>query len=66
MMQQTSDFFQDEANRCKHSAEMAAAKEDREFWLNMARRWEGLLHPNEESNAKMVKPLRSVYARRIA
>jgi hypothetical protein len=65
-MLQTSDFFQNEVNRCRDSAERAAGREDREFWLNMARRWEELLHPNEESDAKAVKGLRSIYGRRVA
>jgi hypothetical protein len=35
-----SDLFQDEATRCRDNAKRATNKDDREFWLNMANRWE--------------------------
>ena len=44
---QTSEFFRDEAKRCRDSAERASRKDDREFWLNLARRWETLLQARE-------------------
>jgi hypothetical protein len=37
---ETTDFFQNEAMRCRGNAKMATSKDDREFWLNMASRWE--------------------------
>jgi hypothetical protein len=37
---ETADFFQNEATRCRGNAKRATSKEDREFWLNMASRWE--------------------------
>jgi hypothetical protein len=37
---ETVDFFQNEATRCRDNAKMAISKDDREFWLNMANRWE--------------------------
>jgi hypothetical protein len=35
-----NDLFQNEATRCRDNAKMAISKDDREFWLNMASRWE--------------------------
>jgi hypothetical protein len=37
---ETSDFLQTEAERCKDNARKATRKADRDFWLNMANRWE--------------------------
>jgi hypothetical protein len=37
---ETTDFFQNEAMRCRGNAKMATSKDDREFWLKMANRWE--------------------------
>ena len=37
---ETSDFFQTEAERCKDNARKAIRKADRDFWLNLANRWE--------------------------
>jgi hypothetical protein len=64
-MLQTSDFFQNEATRCRDKAESAARKDDRAFWLNLASRWEGLLRPNDENDADLeavraLRPQRTV------
>jgi hypothetical protein len=48
---ETREFFQDEAKRCRDNAERSARKDDREFWLNLAGRWEGLLRPKDGSDA---------------
>ena len=37
------DFFQAQINECKHLAKHSENRNDREFWLKMAQRWEGLL-----------------------
>ena len=42
-MFETSDFFQEQAKQCRTLAAKAADKNDREFWLRLAHRWEGLL-----------------------
>jgi hypothetical protein len=66
---ETSDFFQDEAKRCKDNALRATRKDDREFWLNLARRWEELLSPKDESDAGLgaihtLRPQRTIYNKR--
>jgi hypothetical protein len=38
-----ADFFQEQINHCRSLAERASNKNDREFWLKMKQRWEGLL-----------------------
>jgi len=39
----TTDFFQDQVKQCRKLAADASDKNDREFWLRLAHRWEGLL-----------------------
>jgi uncharacterized alpha-E superfamily protein len=50
---ETSDFLQDEARRCRDNAARARSKEDREFWLNLASRWEMLQQARERETAKV-------------
>jgi hypothetical protein len=38
-----NDFFQNQVKQCRSQAESAADKNDREFWLRLANRWERLL-----------------------
>jgi hypothetical protein len=38
-----ADFFQEQINHCRRLTEQACNKNDREFWLKMTQRWEGLL-----------------------
>src|SRR6516165_5176996 len=38
-----SDFFQEQMNQCRRLAEQASNKNDRQFWLKMTQRWEGVL-----------------------
>jgi len=65
---ETGDFFQSEAQRCRDNAERTT-KKDREFWLNLAGRWEGLLQarngggPNVEA-ALALRPQRTMYNKR--
>ena len=42
-MLETTDFFQDQVKQCRKLAADAHDKNDREFWLRLAYRWEGLL-----------------------
>src|ERR1700756_1477766 len=46
-MLETTDFFQDQAKQCRKLAADAHDKNDREFWLRLAHRWEGLLRPHQ-------------------
>jgi hypothetical protein len=41
-----TDFFQKEALECRRLADRATEKEDREYWLRLAQRWERLLQPD--------------------
>jgi hypothetical protein len=66
---ETNDFFEDEAQRCRESAARATGKIDREFWLNLARRWEELLQARNGSGANVeavqaLRPQRSRYNKR--
>jgi hypothetical protein len=38
-----ADFFQEQINQCRCLAAQASNKNDREFWMKMTQRWEGLL-----------------------
>jgi hypothetical protein len=38
-----NDFFQNQVKQCRSRAESAANKKDREFWFQLAHRWERLL-----------------------
>jgi hypothetical protein len=42
-MLETSDFFQEQVQQCRKLAADAHDKSDREFWLRLAHRWDGLL-----------------------
>jgi len=39
----TTDFFQKEAQECRRLAARAIKKNDREYWLRLAQRWERLV-----------------------
>ena len=54
-MREQSDFFQEQVKKCNGLAERASNKTDREFWLGMARRWEGMLGTGERGTVE-VKP----------
>jgi hypothetical protein len=43
LMLEPNDFFQNQVKQCRFQAERAANKIDREFWLQLADRWERLL-----------------------
>jgi hypothetical protein len=40
LMLEPNDFFQNQVKQCRSQAESAANKRDREFWLQLAHRWE--------------------------
>jgi hypothetical protein len=50
-MLETTDFFEGQITECKTAAMRASNKNDREFWLKMAHRWESLLQARQASNA---------------
>jgi hypothetical protein len=50
-MLETTDFFQDQAKQCRKLAADAHDKNDREFWLRLAHRWEGLLRAQQHDGA---------------
>jgi hypothetical protein len=47
-MLETTDFFQDQVKQCRKLAADASDKNDREFWLRLAHRWEGLLRAQRQ------------------
>jgi hypothetical protein len=58
-MLETGSFFQNEITRCHGLADRAGNQADREFWLQLAHRWEELLRvkqsgaPNFEAIHKL-------------
>ena len=44
-MLEPNDFFQNQVKQCRSQAESATNKKDREFWLQLAHRWERLSQP---------------------
>jgi hypothetical protein len=50
-MIETSDFFEDQVKQCRKLAAEASDKNDREFWLRLAHRWEGLLRAQKQDGA---------------
>jgi hypothetical protein len=59
-MLETTDFFQDQAKQCRKLAADAHDKGDREFWLRLAHRWEGLLRAqrHDEAGIETVQKIR--------
>jgi hypothetical protein len=43
VMLEPNEFFQNQVKQCRSQAESACNKNDREFWLRLAHRWETLL-----------------------
>jgi hypothetical protein len=43
VMIEKDDFFRNQVEQCRSQVERSSNKTDREFWLDMALRWEGLL-----------------------
>jgi hypothetical protein len=46
LMTEMADFFQKEAQQCKRLAAQASGKKDREYWSDLAERWESLAQQN--------------------
>jgi hypothetical protein len=57
-MLKMTDFIQNEAQECRRRAAGAIQKNDREFWLQLAQRWEWLLPRNDGPKVESVRPLR--------
>jgi len=58
-MAEMIDFFQKEAQECKRLADWASAKNDREYWLHLAQRWESLVQQNGVAKIETAQPSRS-------
>jgi len=68
-MAEMTDFFQKEAQECRRLAARATEKNDREFWLRLAHRWESLLQQNGATKLETIqafRPKRSVLEKRFA
>ena len=55
-MLEPNDFFQSQVKQCRSQAESAANKRDREFWLKMAARWEGLFKTRQNGDEPVRRP----------
>jgi hypothetical protein len=59
-MIETSDFFQKQIEQCRAQAATATSKTDREFWLRLAHRWEGMLQSqHSDSVGEPARKIRS-------
>jgi hypothetical protein len=64
-----TDFFQKEAQECRRLAAQTTQKKDREFWLQLAQRWESMLRHGDGPKVESVRPFRfrqSVLQKRLA
>jgi len=50
-MLDTANFFKTQIKQCTETAARSSNKKDREFWLKMANRWEGLLQARQHRDA---------------
>jgi hypothetical protein len=71
LMLEPNDFFQNQVKHCRSQAERAANKNDRDFWLNIALRWENLLqqrtpNPAAPKSAPRFRNGRSRFVKRRA
>jgi hypothetical protein len=57
-MLDTPDFFEQQTRECRSLAAQSRNKYDREFWLEMAARWEDLLKPRQNGGESMRGPTR--------
>jgi hypothetical protein len=65
-MLDTEDFFEERIKECRSSAAQSTNKNDREFWLKMAARWEGLLKSRQKGDEPVRRPdrfRRSIFRR---
>jgi hypothetical protein len=70
IMIETVDFFEQQGKECRSSAAQSRNKNDREFWLELADRWEGLLKNRHDGDGGPVRPpspfMRSMSSRSMA
>jgi len=52
------DFFQNQARECRRLSAQASEKNDREYWLGLAHRWEWLFRQNDGAKDETVQPFR--------
>jgi hypothetical protein len=50
------DFFQKQAQECRRLATQVSGKNDREYWLRLAQRWEWLAQQNVTAKVKTARP----------
>jgi hypothetical protein len=65
-MLETTDFFTVQIKQCTDFAAHSRNKNDREFWLKMAARWEGLLKGRPSGDEPVRRPTnlrRSIFRR---
>jgi len=55
-MPEMIDFFQRQAGECRRLAAQASGKNDREYWLRLAQRWEWLAQQNVTAKVKTAQP----------
>jgi hypothetical protein len=66
-MPEMTDFFQKEAHECKRLAAQASGKNDRQYWLRLAQRWEWLVQQNRSAEVEATRPrARSMVEKRFA
>ena len=68
-MLEMTDFFQTQAQECRRLAAQATGKNDRDYWLRLAQRWEWLVQQNRSAEVEAIrprKPARSVLEKRLA
>ena len=64
-MSEMTDFFQKQVQECRRLA--AHGKNDREYWLGLAQRWEWLFQQNRVAKVESIRPrTRSMVERRFA
>jgi len=66
-MSEMTDFFQKQVQECRRLAAQASGKNDREYWLGLAQRWEWLFQQNRVAKVESIRPrTRSMVERRFA
>ena len=55
-MLEANDFFEGQIKQCNDLAARASNKDDREFWLRLARRWEELLQARQRGTLNIEVP----------
>jgi hypothetical protein len=57
-MPEMTEFFQKQAQECRKLAAEATGKNDQEYWLRLAQRWEWLTEPQKVTEVEAVRKLR--------